>query len=580
MKRLFQTFIIFTIGILLISGFYIWISNKDDVMTLSHVSDPDWSKEYQVTPKLITDKFAFTLTQDEQIHTIWPEYLQPRGEVVLKYIKSNSEGKLLTEAKKLAQTKFLQCMTLISHKETLHFFWIGSNQNEGWNLNYTQMDQAGSVIKTETIMENGFTKVNGLQVIPTFNDEFMLVWTDLVNNINQVYSMVVTTSGQRKAEPMQITSLKEKNAVVPQLALDEKNRFHLTWQKRGKSSLNYQLFYQRLDEKGHPSTPPLYIDRVSVDHASMVIKGDKLILVWTKTMDYVKYPLELVERSFPNYEIFGTTIDLSDPTNYEIQRLTHKNGPSFQHVINVDDQGQVHILYVELYDMHLAFTHGIYKDDFKDKIKEFRRIYPNQTITSTPTLITDTHKNMHIFWKKSDLFSTSLSYANTAKPHPVTLFNIIGLNSEHFLAGIVMSLFYVLAFPLVGSIVSLYIIYVLILTPTLAGVRKLLKDPKVASFLRNPYFAVSFICGLYLFFHLVIFQLKLFCFHEITLSQIWFVFILATTAIIAFITVTKMKGNNVIQVGFTAFFWFFWIQVIYCMFNLPFINHLYIDLLS
>ena len=582
MEKWFKTCLIFTVGLLVITGFFIWITKADDVDSLSYVADKEWSKNYRVTPELETNNFVFALDNDRNIHSISPQYIHPKGNVILRYNKSNDKGKLIVEQKELEHTDRIGNSTLISHDDFLHLFWVGKQDNQGWTLLYTKLDLEGNIIFTKKLVNKSLVKVKELQAIPTQDNKFMLIWSDVVDEYRQIKSMIVSSSGKPSSNPTQITSYDGYHITVPKVISDKKGRYHLTWQKGQKYRSSYQLYYQRLDEKGHTITSPINIDRASIDYASMAVKGDRLYLAWTKAMDYVRPPIVLFERNYPNYEICATTIDLDQPEKFEIQRLTHQNGPSYQHVMGIDEKGNINLIYIDLYDMHLAFTNSVFGENFEDIIREPRRIFPNQTMASTPNLVTDNNQKLHIFWQKSKSNLTSLRYANTANPKSVSPLSIIGLNSDDYFISSIMSLAVLLFLPLGASALTLHFISVLVLPAIMKGITTFFYDSKVAKLCKNKYISVGLICGFFLVYQKLIINARVFWPYDLTTGQMWTTFVIATVTLVAFIAVTKpkMEEFQAFEVGLTSFMWFYWMYLIYYLMKLPIINHFYISVFS
>lgn len=577
MKKWFQVFSIFTAAIILLTGFYIWFGSRGELATLSHVQDSDWSSAYKVSPEIRGSDFSSTIDGEGNIHTFWLEYKPPYGAVDLMHYSATSKGKKRSKAQIIASNDKVQEFTSIYANDQLHIFYVGQGEIDQKDLYYVQLDASDEIKFNKKLGSNMFTYAEDLQAYPTPDGNLMLIWSDEIDYYQQIKTMLISLDGKVVSKPTQIT-FGDVDSRVPSLLIDDKERYHLTW--RQEYATHYELVYQRLTADGTSDSKPIYIDGISVNPASMGVNGDSLYLVWTKRQKTVSRRISLIEKSFPNYELFGTILDINQPDKeLQIQRLTTKNGPSYDHAMGIDSEGNVNLVYVDTYKNHLGLTHRVYKGDFLTEEKEARRLYPNQVSGSQTNLATDANGKFHLVWIEAANTDGYVFYANTIQPRTANPLEVVGLNGGHYGASIVMSIFYLLMAPIVFMVLHIHWIGFLILPSFVTNISWFLssrsKNSTWASYLNKPSVMVFLACLFQLLIYVVFGKPKwIFGFALPTISQIWFTLIVAAVATLALVILTKdtFRRFGATQIGFHMFIFIFWVHLMSMVYSLPTIN--------
>ncbi|MCK4258146.1 MAG: hypothetical protein KAX49_04165 [Halanaerobiales bacterium] len=573
MRRFFVSFIFITLTIVFISGFYVWLSNKNQVPVLTYVPDPEWSEEHVISPYITSHKFDSLVDEKGNLHTIRVEHDPKTGTAYLLHSVTDYAGKIISEPKTIISYKWIPAISLTINDNKLHIFCIGQGDLNTKELVYINLDLTGEILDQNIVLTGEFNSVEDLITVQSKDGEFMLVWIDMINNKYQLKTLVVNLVGKAVEQPVQVTS-SNYNSRRPNLILDEKGRYHLTWREEKPNS--YTFSYQLLTNGGEPVSSPRVIDEIDLGAVSMATKGDSLYLVWSKIMPLATAPdrTSILEYAFPNYELFGAVLDLENPLEpIHIQRLTEKNGPSSDQTIVVDSKGQLNLVYVDGYHNKLALTHQIYIDDFNNLTKATRRLYPDQITGSKTKLIKDPNKGLHLVWLESDTYGGNIYYANTVQPKKVSILQVIGINATSFSSSFIMSMFYIFSMPIFSILFFLQMVSIILLTLGIMGITKISHKTKLGYFLTNPYVAISLICLIHCSIYLVIGKMIWILWPVVSApNQLWFIFILASIAIFAFIKINELRKITFTETATVAFIWIYWLNMINLFFNIPFIN--------
>lgn len=577
MRKWFQIFSIFTAVIILLTGFYIWFGSRADIATLSHVPDSDWSDAYKVSPELKGNSYSSIIDAQGNIHTFWLEYRPPNGAADLMHYSATSRGKKRSDAQIIAINDQLEEFTSTFANDRLHIFYIGQGETDQADLYYIQMDLSGEILNNRKVVSNLFRSAGNLQAHPTPDGNLMLVWSDQVDLYRQIKTMLVSSDGQVMGKPNQVT-FGELDARVPKLLIDDKERYHLTW--REEYATHCELVYQSLTNDGVSGSTPIHIDQVSVNPASMGVYEDSLYLVWTRWEYKVGPRFGVIEKSFPNYELFGTVLDINHPEEeLQIQRLTTKNGPSYEHTMGIDPEGNINLVYIDTYKTHLGLTHRVFKDDFLTEVKKARRLFPNQISGSQTNLLTDVNGQFRLVWMETSESGGYVFYANTAHPRAANILEVVGINGGNYGVSLFMSLFYLLAAPIVFMVIHLHWVGFLILPNFVKNASETLssrfKNSTWASYLNKPVVKVSLACLFQLLIYVAFGKASwIFGFDLPAMSQILFILIVAAIATIALVMLTKdtFRRFGATQIGFHVFIFMFWVHLMGLTYSLPLIN--------
>lgn len=598
MKRQMLTFIICTLVVLVVSGLYIWLTQSNDVMTLSYVPDPNWSGRYVIKTNLQDDTYCSGIDSQGNIHTVWIyfDYINQTSNLIHTAI--NAKGRALAKEHTIASAQKIQAFTMAVTNDSVNIFWVGSRAIGLGDLNYARLGADGTLLETNTILADRCVDVKTLQAVTAPTGGFMLAWSDQVGAYRQIKTFAVGAEGTTTAEPIQLTTA-SYHAYGPNLIVDGKGRFHLAWKeeaqrsdaaalllqrkyncKNGVVPINvgyaYTLYYQMLDAQGQGVAQPVFMDEVSLNTVAMTVVEDQLYLAWVKrTARQNAADPSIVGKALPNYAIFGAKLDLTQPViPTEVFQLSQQKGPAFDQTMIADSAGRIHLVYMDTYTDHLALTHSTFAGDFATVEKEARRIFPDQIVGMRTTLLPDPQKGMHLFWIQSDPYGGTMYYANTIHPRAVSPFQVVGINLDKSGVSSFMSFVYVLTLPIYNILVHLHLFYVTCISVILAGCKYLSRKWRGNQLFYNPYIVVLVICIVHILWYLGFgwADWLIWPAHPMGNGPIWFAILLATLTTVGYIYFGRVKRNKMIQMGFIALLWIFWMNVSNLVFQLPFVN--------
>lgn len=593
MKRQFTAFVLLTVFILVISGLFIWLTRVKDVTRLAYVPDGDWSKRHVIVNDIQDTYFSPTVDAEGNVHMVWARFdgSSLRGE--LMHNVTDSKGNVLIEDQSIIKDARIDDFTTMTHGEVLEIFWIGPGIGPKGDLKYARIDRKGTLLEEWTLLENEFTDPSSLRAARTPKG-WVFAWIDQVGEYRQVKTLALDPLAGSDRQPHQITH-NSYHVHSLNIIADPAGRVHLAWKdESGRNDFlarinvltggrhavqyNYRLFdtlyYQQLTEDAALLGEPVFVDEITLDTIEMVVSGDQLHLAWSKIISGDGYPsTSLVAKTLRHYSIFGTTIDLTKPAEVtDVKRLTHSQGPAYDPALAMDREGQIHLAYMGTYQDRLAATHQVYGRDFDQPQKPAHQLFPDQLNGLETTLVADPAKGVHVFWVQADPYGGKVYYANTVRPRLITPFHVIGLNMDRKGVSTFMSAVYVLAVPIYSFLIYLHLFTLGMITGVLTILKRLTQRWKAV--FAHPLVVPAVICAI----HVVIYTLSghahwvIWPVWPASGAQFWFSVLLATAAAVGYVYFGNVKKGHMLQMGWIAFLWLYWLNIINLMFNIPYIN--------
>ncbi|MCK4258452.1 MAG: hypothetical protein KAX49_05710 [Halanaerobiales bacterium] len=222
------------------------------------------------------------------------------------------------------------------------------------------------MLSQKIVFTDEFSNVDDLRAVFSPEGNFMLVWTDQIGKNRQVKTMLVSSSGEEVTKPVQLTQ-SESNNYNPNLAIDQKQRWHLVWREEDRK--DFKLYYQQFNHLGEIDSSPIFIDAVNTGSASLLIREDNLYMVWNKGK------MSLRDKS---NNLFGTVINLQETLDdIEILQLTNEHGHYYYHPsIAMDSLGEIHLIYQYNLKSYGSLVDRTYLGDFSNQKKKADWIYP------------------------------------------------------------------------------------------------------------------------------------------------------------------------------------------------------------
>lgn len=569
MRKYVFRFFVLTLAIIIVTGCFIWLTDMRSVSTLAYVPDPDWSQSHTVSPHFNTAIFKTAVDGHGNLHMVWVNYNPDTGIGSLVHSVANSSGKMIQKPKSVAESTKFGEFALNIVQDRIAIFYAAQGNAERLDLNYINFDTTGNVLEQRTVLANAFgtDTLEDLKSVQEPNGGYLLVWSDEIAGAVQIQSLAVDANCQALSQPIQLTA-SEFECRQPNLLVDQKGRYHLTYYE--ENTRPYSAYYTQLDGLGKMVTKPLYLGGVSLNTIAIAVVDDHLYLVWNQIMKQVQSLnfQSIIEKTFRNYEILGVMLDLNKlPETVEPTRLTFKNGPSFDQAIIVDKENQIHMVYVDTYTKALALTHQIYAGNFEVK-KEARRIYPDQLTGVRTTLMSDQAGGIHLIW----LEGGKIHYANTIKHRITSPLQIIGINENTFGVSFFMSLVYILSMPIFGMLYCMHIVAILAMMFIYKWLYKRFKLGQKLSLLGDRYVVTAMFCLIFLAIYLIFISLSSVLWPAFNVGQVWFIFLIATIGVLAYLFWNKFEKGEIGQFSVVAMIWIYWLIMVNSMFHIPFIN--------
>lgn len=571
--------------IILLTGFYIGLTNQSKIATLDYLPDGDWSKSSPLLSEVKPTLYDLTIDQTGMIHITYVEYNPQKMVSEMRYLAVDDRGKVVQRSPIIVSNKKLSQLTLEVYDDVAHVFWVGQGNGAKLDLFCTRLDLLGNKIETTTILQNEFALVQELVSTVSANGNFFFAWIDQQGERRQVKSLYLPDIFVVDKQPQLVV---ENFCLHLILESDFTEGYHLTWVEKKPKSKNEQashdLYYQNFDSVGAKKFEALYIDRISPAPVGLAVDQEKVYLTWNKVVPIVvSADSSAIERLYPNYIIFGTVIDQTNSVQeIKIKRLTKHRGPSINQSIVADTSGQIHLVYIDTFYAEMGLTHQIYSPGFAEESKHPTRLYPDHRIYPQLDLAKDIDKTfllkdpgagIHLCWLDSGLEMSSLYHANTVNPEGLIPLQLVGINRHQLGINLLMSLGYILFFPFVNIFFFTHIFALAILTAILAFVLLNVKyQSKLYRLLKNPYCGTILICLIHqLFYKGLGISQYLFWPLPPNGNQMWFVYLLVTIVTLIFIGINRQK-DGAFYSGMYVFYWLYWLNMSNLVFLLPQIN--------
>lgn len=573
-KRNLITFALLTLGLILVSGLYLWKNNMAHVSTIQYISDPQWSKPAPIVEQLRTDQYCAALDSGGKLHLAWINYLPSTANEELVYAIVSPVGRFIMEPKVILQKEEITDLAFTVRDNRVDIFWIGSsNPDEKYlDLFYTRLDFSGKIQEYHTVQQTTFVSPKDFRAVNAPSGDFMLAWSDLHNGYHQVKTMLIDSAGNAKGETVQRTS-SSFSSVTPNLVVDSSEQYYLTWKEEQGYFNHYKLYYQVLDHSGQPLSTPTFIDDINHEDGdlpvAMAVADSKVYLAWSKMVHSVEQKTA-AEKNIVNYEIYGTIIN-PEVGQLPIKRLTTKNGISFNPVVTANANGDIHLVYLDSYQDQFGLTHQVYTGNFSQLNKGARRIFAELQTSNHPTVVADSAQGVHMVWVETDKAGYSIQYANTLKPHTPSPFQVVGVTGGSFGSRVWTGILYVLSAPVYMMAIHLgwIALYGLIYWGLIWIAKRFDKD----KFINNRYLMPLVLMGIHAAVYFRTTNLSGFFWPtQPALHQLLPIFGLVTTATLAYLFVSKRENGNILQAGAVAVLWVYWLNVVTLTLHLPFLN--------
>lgn len=491
-------FLLLSITTLLIATSYHWWENKQHLIEIPYISDPNWSKPVFIGSDLESLEYRM-IPEEDGISIFWIKKDTISFHEDLFVQKINYQGEISKNTQLLHSSQHLKGFGVESINNQYHLFLLDGDTESNLDLIYWQLNQDYQ-INSKKKLANGFSFTNDIQTV-SYNNSIYLTWSTGKDKYHQIdlikYNLA---NGQLTIQPVSNNHVQN---VYPNLIIGDE-QIHLTWLERDPNKMYnpravdisnlYKLMYIQFDLSCQPVQEKRYIASAALTKGTvapqMIYNQDRLHLVWNRYIEETRV-------SVPGRWLYYTSFTPVSPTDIQIYRLTELNGfafsPSFLQA------GNKYILsYINSRNMDLFLAE---LDIHTQTLKNKSRLFTDQKIGYRPHLFKDRDDKLNIGWVELEDQKMKLYYATTQYPHTPGVLETLGMKLEKrggFIGAYIwFVLFYFFIFPFLNVFLHLGVV----LYPGLfyfgcVFLSKRFKRLKFLSMVDNPY--VIYITGLIL----------------------------------------------------------------------------------
>ena len=583
------TFVIWTVLLLILTGYYMWLNNKDHVETLMYIPDPDWSKISEVNG-VNTHIYDCAIDEKGLLNVIWVGKKRIDGEAQIQHLTIDQNGQALTTPQTIISAPYILNVALGVVNGELHVFYTGQDTWEKVNLLSATLSSTGKILKQQQLYSSTCSEFCDLDMMQTSDGTGLLAWVERVEGHYSLKTLTINSEGV----PGSLQSLISGNSPYshPRILLDHQENWHLAWFQE-ISTEKYNLCYQQLGSTGAATVPVCIVDTGYIHSVNMTERDGILYLVWDKKTNTLAQSRDIFGTTINLQDLAPETIDVTAPTENivlapvksinPIIQLTPPNSSNCAPALGFDKEKRLHLVYVKLKRDFRAIVDQAYSMNFTTQVQKTHWIYPEPCPSASEvTLLNDTQGNLYIACLGQDIQKNiTFYYANSIKKEKVTPWQVIGINNRNYKESFFFNITYILSSPLINllAFTIFFCTFALILFTSFlySGIRSLLKKTKLTVILNNFYVSLAVI-GIVQIFPLlkILGAIQLVWPLQIVQSHFWYIIGLASIATVSYSLVNRIhfKYNELLFASMLLIVWDYWIWVIIMTLNTPNINYI------
>lgn len=562
MKK-FLTFILFTMGLLALTGFYLWFNLHRDVEAITYVPHTEWSAP-QVVPSVNSSIYDAKADDQGQLHVVWVETTND-NDTRICYTVMSPTGQPLFPAKTLLTNSDVQALALDLSQEQVHLFWVGMGRSEMSDLFWSEFDANGQLIQQKTLLTNHYVAAEDLTIVHGANGARLLAWTDVTWTGQRLQTLHVSSNGT--VHTTTITAPNE-TAHTPRLVVDDQHQYHLVWRKETNRDW-YELIYQPLTATGAPIGSLRVMDQGEIGLAAITVRGGQVYLAWEKANpDFAQSKL-----------IYGAIVDTNRPLEPVTPTLLSKTDSSnYAPNLGWDEHNHLRLVYAKWKDDYKSLVSQSYERDFTQIVSNTRWMYPQFIQITSVKVATDPGHRLYVTCLETQSDNqTVLHYINSFQTEHITPWQIIGLNSRDYMASLRKDLVFIIFGPGLNMFVFTFyfisVVCIIITSFIMAFLRNRFYFTKWAKLSEHFYlnFAVLCITQIFLiwaFLQLLQYEMPM----ELMKHHFWWIYGVSTAATIVYSLVNRVHKTEVMYASILCFAWLYWVWVIQLTLNIANLN--------
>ncbi|MCG8642600.1 MAG: hypothetical protein MI862_22935 [Desulfobacterales bacterium] len=482
-------FLLLSTATLLIAGSYHWWENKQHLIEIPYISDPNWSKPVFIGSGVESLEYRM-IPEGDGISIFWIKKDTVNFYEDLFVQKIDYQGVIIEDTKLLYSSQYLKGFGVELINKHYQLFLLDGKKESNLDLIYWQLDQDFQ-ITTEQKLASGFSYTNDIQTV-SYQNSIYLTWSTGKEKYHQI-DLIKYDLANSQLRIQAVTNNQVQN-IFPNLIVGD-DQIHLTWLERDPNKMYnpravdisnlYKLMYKRFNLNCDQVEYKTFIATAALTKGTvvpqMIYNQGELHLVWNRYIEETRV-------SAPGRWLYFTSFTPSSPTNIQLHRLTELD--SFDFAPSLIQNGDKYFLsYLNSRNMDLFLAE---LDIQTHSLKNQSRLFTDQKIGYKPYLFTDLKGKLNIGWIELDDQKMKLYYATTHNPHTPGVLEILGMKVEKRGGFIGAYIWFILLYFFIFPFLNVFLHLGVVLYPGLfylgcVFLSKRFKKLKYLSMVNNPY---------------------------------------------------------------------------------------------
>jgi hypothetical protein len=277
---------------------------------------------------------AIAVDKNNNVHITWSDFRD--GDREIYYTKLDNNGNTLVDDTRLTTDSAWSSSPAIAvdTNNNVHITWFDERDGNP-EIYYMKLDNNGNTLVDDTRLTNSADSWTPAIAVDT-NNNVHITWQEDRDGNREIYYTKLSNTGNTLVDDTRLTTA-FASSWYPAIAVDMNNNVHITW--CDKKDGNPEIYYTKLDNNGNTLVDDTSLTN-SVNSWNPVIAVDmnnNVHITWCDERD-------------GNYEIYYTKLDNTGTTLVDDTRLTTDSGGSYEPVIAVDTNNNVHITWWDYRD--------------------------------------------------------------------------------------------------------------------------------------------------------------------------------------------------------------------------------------
>ncbi|AZR73698.1 hypothetical protein BBF96_10070 [Anoxybacter fermentans] len=424
-----------------------WGKGWSDTIILGKAS------QYSPAPDVMLDDKGF-------FYVIWLDREKNNNQIW--YLKADDQGQVLAKSKLIQESewKIRNFKTLMDKNNKIHIF-LETIKNGEFQIRHLNFNPVTGAVEPEKILLEFNRPIKGLNGQIDHEGNIHLLWADLRLSNYEIFYSKFSSDLVQLIPPIPVTDTEEVS-IIPNLAIDSKNRIHLIWNEYDGAV--WRLKYQVLSKEGKQVSDVINIGR-SIEYPNYnlpqigVDTKDRVYIVWIKN-DGGGYGVV-------NYELFYSLLDRDQKFIVREKKISN-HGRSYATALSptlyIDDEDKVHVVWSDNLYGPMVNLYAVFKDN--NILHPQSRLAVISKNMWLPNFKIDQKGRKHLFYMEFEEEGRyNLSYMNTINPAKIVYFNRLGLDIKNFFATFIyrlISIGFFSALAIIMNFIPLSVAFIII----------------------------------------------------------------------------------------------------------------------